>query len=430
MFQLSALDNKFAQIDFTPARGNMFLNGEHSFATAHIQMQSPPPLNTLISCAFLCHGTNSNPSFSHCFFFLFFCKLTTPFASLKLEIPQTQLTVLFQNFNMKFLSSSPSFSSSSSSASFDPNMCNSKSATAGCLAGILRRILCSGNLPTHPSDQLREADSLLCDKDQELKAARESIERFEASATPGIVARLMGLESMPEIDSLLNSNSKPNSISRSRSMNYADHLVGFDPMQAQHRRVKSTLSFREMPTFLELENENFLILSFETGSEHKESRSKGKKSETGFGELKQRREERCKNMENRAERVSEKKKKKEKKKNNNNNNKGCQEANKKVLNDLNNGKSKGSSITRSPSKNSHEKPYVSPEAVKTSKPVNHKEVVNGRKLSKRKKTSLCVVQKTESECSSEDSSPVSVLDFGHFLTDPEAPISGLFTLSL
>lgn len=306
-------------------------------------------------------------------------------------------------------------------------MCNSKSATAGCLAGILRRILCSGNLPTHPSDQIREADSVVCDKDQELKAAKEIIDRFETAATPGIVARLMGLESMPEIDNLLNARSNPNSISRSRSMNSADHLAGFDPMQGQHRRVKSTLSFRETPTFLELDNENFLILSFETGDEHKELRSKGKKSETGFGELKPRRAERRKNMENRAERVSEKK---------NNNNKGCQEAKKKVLNDLNepekqskrisdNGKSKGSSITRSPSKNSHEKPYGSPEAVKTPKPVNHKEVFNGRKLSKRKKTSLCVVQKTESECSSEDSSPVSVLDFGHFLTDPEVKISGL-----
>ncbi|KAE8039280.1 hypothetical protein FH972_011708 [Carpinus fangiana] len=307
-------------------------------------------------------------------------------------------------------------------------MCNSKSAAAGCLAGILRRILCSGNLPTHPSDQIREADSVVCDKDQELKAAKECIERFEASASPGIVARLMGLDSIPEINNLLHERSKPNSISRCRSMNSADQLAGLDSMQGQHRRVKSTLSFREMPTFLELENENFLILSFETGGENKELRSKGKKSETGFGELKQRRAERRKNGENRAERVSEKRKKKTK------NNKGCQEANKKVLNDLNepekqskrisdNGKSKGSSITRSLSKNSHEKPYVSSEAVKTSKPVKHKEVFHGRKLSERKKTSLCVVQNTESECSSEDSSPVSVLDFGHFLTDPEILIS-------
>ena len=335
-------------------------------------------------------------------------------------------------------SSSPSFSSSSSSASFDVNMCNSKSAAAGCLTGILRRILCSGNLPTHPSDQIREADSVVCDKDQELKAAKECIERFEASASPGIVAKLMGLDSMPEINNLLHARSKPNSILRSRSMNSADQLAGFDSMQGQHRRVKSTLSFREMPTFLELENENFLILSFETEGENKELRSKGKKSEVGFGELKQRRAERCKNGENRAERVSEKKKKKKMMKTINN--KGCQEANKRVLSDLNepekqskrisdNGKSKGSSITRSLSKNSHEKPYGSPEAVKTSKPVKHKEVFHGRKLSERKKTSLRVVQNTESECSSEDSSPVSVLDFGHFLTDPEIPISGLLLLS-
>ena len=339
---------------------------------------------------------------------------------------------------MKFFSSSPSFSSSSSTTttSFDTNMCNSKSATAGCLAGILRRILCSGNLPTHPSDQIKEADSVVCDKDQELKA-KENIETF--TTTPGLVARLMGLESMPETNLLDDSN--PNSISRSRSMNSVDHLVGFDQMQGQHRRVKSTLSFREMPTFLELENENFLILSFENGGESKELRSKGRKSELGFGEYKQRRSGRSKNRENRTERVSEKNKKK-------NNNKGDHEANKKALiNDLNvneklskrisdsepieqvynNGKD--STITMSPTKNSYEKPHVASEAVKMSKPINHNEVFNkGKPRRRRKKTSPCLVQMVESDCSSEDSSPVSVLEFDHFLVDPEVSRSGLLPL--
>ena len=271
---------------------------------------------------------------------------------------------------MKSLSSSPSFSScSSTTTSF-----NSKSATAGCLAGLLRRILCSGNLPTHPSDQIKEVDSVLCDKDHELKAK----ENIETTTTPGIVARLMGLESLPEINLL--HNSSPNSISRSRSMNSADHLAGFDQMQGPHRRVKSTLSFRELPTFLELENENFLVLSFENGGESKELRSEGRKSEMGFGELKQRRAERCKNRENRTERVAEKNKKKK------NYNKGVQGTSRKVLNDLNEqGKQskrisvsdkpvekvcnnvKDSTITTSPAKNSHEKPHVivASEAVKS-----------------------------------------------------------------
>lgn len=335
---------------------------------------------------------------------------------------------------MKLPSSSPSFSScSSTTASFDANMCNSKSATAGCLAGLLRRILCSGNLPTHPSDQIKEVDSVLCDKDHELKAK----ENIETTTTPGIVARLMGLESMPEINLLHNSN--PNSISRSRSMNSADHLAGFDQMQG--RRVKSTLSFRELPTFLELENENFLVLSFVNGGESKELRSEGRKSEMGFGELKQRRAEKCKNRENRTERVSEKNKKKK------NCNKGNQGTSRKVLNGLNEQEklSKGisvsdksvekecnnvkdSTITTSPAKNSQEKPHVvvASEAVKSSKPVNHNEVFHkGKPRRKKKKTSPCLVQMVESDCSSEDSSPVSVLEFDHFLFDPENSRSGL-----
>ncbi|KAF5446714.1 hypothetical protein F2P56_032318 [Juglans regia] len=337
---------------------------------------------------------------------------------------------------MRLLSYSPSYSSSSSTTTFDANMCNSKSATAGCLAGILRRILCSGNLPTHPSDQIVEADSVVYEKDQEFKAK----DKIETAATPGIVARLMGLESMPEIN-WMNSRSNPDSISRSRSMNSADHLAGFDPMQGQHRRVKSTLSFREMPTFLELENDNFLILSFENGGRSTELRSRGRNSDLSFGESKQRRAERCKKVENRTDRVSEKKKKKKI-----DNNKEDRE-DEKVLDNLderekrskrisdkaiekagNNGKAEGSTITPSPSKRTNEKRQIAIETVKMSISSNHGEVINGGKLrkkkkKKKKKQSPCVVQKAEPECSSEDSSPVSVLDFGHFLIDRVIPTS-------
>ncbi|KAF5470435.1 hypothetical protein F2P56_010949 [Juglans regia] len=332
--------------------------------------------------------------------------------------------------NMKSLSYSPSYSSSSSTTTFDATLCNSKSATAGCLAGILRRILCSGKLPKHPSDHISEAASVVCDEDRELKAK----EKIETAATPGIVARMMGLESMPEIN-WVHKSSDPNSISRSRSMNSENHLAGFDPMQGQHRRVKSTLSFRESPTFLELENENFLILSFENGGGSKEFRSKGRKSELGLGELRQRRAERCKTVENKAGRLQEMK--------NNNCYEGEQESEKKVLGNLkerekcskripdkpiakvgNNGKAKGSTISPSPSKSSNEKAHVAMEAVKTPIPSNQKEVLNrGRPRKKKKKINPCVVQKVESEFSSEDSSPVSVLDSGHFLFDPAFPTS-------
>jgi hypothetical protein len=58
-------------------------------------------------------------------------------------------------------------------------------------------------------------------------------------------------------------------------MNSVEFRGESDQMHGQHRRVKSTLSFREMPTFLEVENKEYFVLSFENiGSESKKVRSK------------------------------------------------------------------------------------------------------------------------------------------------------------
>lgn len=46
-----------------------------------------------------------------------------------------------------------------------------------------------------------------------------------------------------------------------------------------YKRVKSTLSFCEMPNFLELKNGEFLILSFEKIGDMKESISRKRKYE-------------------------------------------------------------------------------------------------------------------------------------------------------
>lgn len=333
---------------------------------------------------------------------------------------------------MKLLSSpSSSLSSpSSTAATFNANMCcgNSKSATAGCIAGILRRILCSGSLPTHPSDQItEETNSVVLFED--LKGN----EKIQTPATPNLVARLMGLDSMPDLDYLACCQSIPNSISRSKSMNSMDRLAGFDPNQGKHRKVKSTLSFREVPTYVELENEEYFVLSFEKG---KELRSKGKESETGFGELKQKRTERSKKLEKKGEKVAVDEEEEEKRR---------------VLSDLNgketlrrrrsrvtdkppinkvsnNGGVRDSSIASAITKNS--------EAVRSRKPMNQEQVFNGGKSStknknqkkNKKKTNFHVVETVETECNSDDSSPVSVLDFDKFLVDHEVPISGLWLL--
>ncbi|KAI4305285.1 hypothetical protein L6164_028658 [Bauhinia variegata] len=266
---------------------------------------------------------------------------------------------------MKFSTSySSPASSSSSTLAFDPAMCTSKSATAGRLIAILRRILCSRGLPTHPSYQITELDSIVLEKDQELKTQKKKVEEAAAIVslnTLGIVARLMGLDSMVERETPSSS-----SVSRSRSMN---------SMQGLHKRVKSTLSFREVPPFVELENENFFILCFENVRESKEFRSKGKKTEMGSVELRQKRSERKKMKENRRENVSPEK----------------------ILHE--NGKLQEITNTLSQFK-------VSSEAGKFSEELKRK-----KKKKKKKKISCSTENKIELDSNSEESSPVSVLDF-------------------
>ncbi|BFG33907.1 hypothetical protein CerSpe_201810 [Prunus speciosa] len=309
---------------------------------------------------------------------------------------------------MKLPSSSPSFSSCSSSLStstaFDAAMCNPKGAAAGCLAGIFRRILCYGSFPTYPSDHITEeeeqaANSVESYKDQDFKSMEKTGEKTESAATPSLVARLMGLESIPDVN-LVNGQSTLNSISRSKSMNSVDRFAGGgdDTMQAQHRKVKSTQSFREMPTFLELENEEFFILSFENESKGKEMRSKGRKGEMGCREGKKKRAGKSENNENITEREADKKKKQ------------VQDGkSRRILKDLN-----GREILRSRSRSSSDNP--------SNKVGNINGIVKDSKSASI--PTICdVLKNVESECSSEDLSPVSVLDCGQFLVDPVAPTS-------
>lgn len=233
------------------------------------------------------------------------------------------------------MSSSPSSSSSSASSS-------STSTTVRRLAGILRRMLCSRSLPTHPTDHITESISSIA-------AACDD------KAAPSVVAKLMGLDSMPNVII-----ATPTSITRSRSMNSIDYCKGIckdhDQLQAERRRVKGTLSFRDMPmpTFFELEDEDFFVLSFEKGSDHKkEKRLKEKIREKGFGELKQ-----------------------------------------------------------------------SSDFLEFSTPNIRKQAsCHGAKSRKKKKKKMMKVTNVELECSSEESSPVSVLDFDQFIIDHEVTTS-------
>ncbi|KAK7300938.1 hypothetical protein RJT34_11791 [Clitoria ternatea] len=304
-----------------------------------------------------------------------------------------------------YSSSSPS--SSSSTLNFDPTLCHSKSASAGCLIAILRRILCSGSIPTHPSDQIRKLDSIsnMGEKVQELNNTKQNTEptttttttttsTSSTTITPGLVARLMGLDSMVETTSEATSSS---SLSRSKSMNSVDYLSEYKGMEGLHRRVKSS-SFRELPTFHLLENDNFLVLSFESGSgeSNKEFKSKGRRNEKGSSELKQKKK-------NKREKLHDEK--------GNLSDMSCVSVG-------NDGKHELQFANTLPLfKDSSLKECIDSEAERFSHYMKHKEVTNGEKVKRRKKeTTSCAEKKVETECSSEDSSPVSVFDF-----DREAP---------
>ncbi|KAE8734857.1 Zinc finger family protein [Hibiscus syriacus] len=300
---------------------------------------------------------------------------------------------------MKLLSSSPSISSSSSTASFDPKLCTPKSATTGCLSGILRRILCSRTLPTHPSDHshtTEEANSVASLNKQ------EQLDDASSKVTPGIVARLMGLDSLPET-SLLQSQLHPNSITRSRSMNSAGYKQDSDSIHGKHRRVNSTLSFRDIPTYFELENEEFFVLSFEKRSERKEQRSKEGTSKGGSGELKQRKE----NKENRGGKVPEKKIKED-----------DEQASQRVLDVLYEEKM-NRRIVEMPNQEMAKCREANDLCLEKKVPVP-----DGMKLKKKKKKIHHPgTPNVEPECSSEDSSPVSVLVFDQFIKDHDVPTS-------
>ncbi|KAJ4850242.1 hypothetical protein Tsubulata_050482 [Turnera subulata] len=339
---------------------------------------------------------------------------------------------------MKLLPS-PSISSTST-ASFDANICTSKSGTANCLTGILRRILCSRSLPTYPSDQTTETSSVVCYTNIKDQKPIKSNERVEALVTnpPGVVARLMGLESLPDQANTIDPQAGANSISRSRSLNSVEFRGGTDQMQGEHRRVKSTLSFREMPTFLELENEDYIVLCFENiggGEGRRPRRRKQRKCEVGNGDLNlEERREKYERKENRRGGVSLLEKNEEE-----------ERINKMVLRVLNEAELSNriaeeddsvqevgnrSIIEELPNaspclEDSCEKKSIPLHHAKKPHLIDHRLVCDGvqpRRKQMKKKNNYSELEIEDPECSSHDSSPVSVLDFGQFVIDPEPAV--------
>ncbi|KAM2566873.1 hypothetical protein TB1_009322 [Malus domestica] len=193
---------------------------------------------------------------------------------------------------------------------------NSVHQNSGCFNIILRRLLCNGSVPTHPSDQISDSNTTQLAKPPRKQNPDPKIQS-SASVTPGIVARLMGLDSLPETNWV---SRGPDLVSRSRSLSFADYLMDFDSndhQNHQHRRVRTSVSFREVPEVMNRQksSHDFVVVYLDNvGEKSKEVGSKVKKSELSFGELRQgKKEQRNKNKEkNRESGEIMKEKKKEK----------------------------------------------------------------------------------------------------------------------
>ncbi|KAL1827453.1 hypothetical protein ACET3Z_005865 [Daucus carota] len=289
---------------------------------------------------------------------------------------------------MKFSYNSSPSSASYTTTNYDESGCQSKPATAGCIHGIIRRFLCfNTSIPTHPSDHFNAEAATAC---RSLDDASSGIGEASA-ATPGLVARLMGLDSMPMSD-----HRDFNSVRRTKSM---DSLRDVELVQSKHRHVKSTLSFRDGPSFLELEDEEFFILSFESGGKNKDSRSNSRKSDLGISEMRTKRSE-IKH----GDKIKSKIKSRLSAENCDKENQGTNQVSEKNC--------KHPRAVLCPIKNCHEN-LSSPGTVKQKikKPINNVEP-KGSRLRKKKKDQKCSpVKNLETECDSKNSSPVSVLEF-------------------
>ncbi|KAK8600015.1 hypothetical protein V6N13_060186 [Hibiscus sabdariffa] len=156
---------------------------------------------------------------------------------------------------------------------------NTKRSSSGCFSSVLRRILCSGTPQTHPSDHIVGLNTID-------KVAKVQVPVPASESGPGIVARLMGLDSLPENN---NKGKISGPVTRSRSVNFMDYMLEFDLTQATHRRVKTSSSFREVlpqgpQLFQHNQKQEFLVVYLDNEVKSNEAAAfEPRKSEKGDG---------------------------------------------------------------------------------------------------------------------------------------------------
>ncbi|KAL5072878.1 hypothetical protein RYX36_011862 [Vicia faba] len=107
----------------------------------------------------------------------------------------------------------------------------------GCFSSFFKVLLCARNEtspPVYPSEKVEE----------------EKYDFFDDSnsiTTPSVVARLMGLDSLPKTKRVVRETTL-DCVPRSKSVNFVDYLLEFDQSIGNHRRVKTSSSFREVPS--------------------------------------------------------------------------------------------------------------------------------------------------------------------------------------
>lgn len=305
-------------------------------------------------------------------------------------------------------------------------MTHSHNANSGCFSNMVRRISCLKSLPTHPADYVT-SDSKTSKSEEIQKENPKAEAAIQAPGNLGVVARLMGLDSLPETNWVPRKGPQ-DSVLRSKSVNFADYMLEFDLTQAQHRRVRTSVSFREVPTLSHQKSHDFLVVCLNEvdESETKGSmRTKVRKSEMGFGDMKQRKEQRSKNKENmRASQVNNKISK-------------LRDEPRRVSTKFNlsskagNGSSsngaKRLSLVPAPKKKEYRNNVASLKAKSPSKPINQKKLLVEPKFTRRRKVQHLAV-KVEPDSDSQNSSPVSVLEVSDCTMQQEGShISGLFS---
>ncbi|KAK8561653.1 hypothetical protein V6N12_048717 [Hibiscus sabdariffa] len=114
-------------------------------------------------------------------------------------------------------------------------MSNTKRSSSGCFSAAFRLFLCSGSPQTHPSDNIMEPNA----------DDNAAMVRVQSESGPGVVARLMGLDSLPEKNWVPKGETPGPPLLRQRNQNHEFLVVymdekketGFEPRELKSQKV-------------------------------------------------------------------------------------------------------------------------------------------------------------------------------------------------